>query len=161
MAATMTQNQLGWKQFASTLIQRERGVDVETEKWDHKVDRNDDEHHDDDDDNSDTSSSTNTRASRAIKQKHSNPAGKSKTVKWSKTKIIFATNEQQPTEEPAAFDEPKKARTRAQRRAVEEIPEPAAPIQKNRREQRTDYWVMHDDKRRSRARAMKAMMSVE
>jgi hypothetical protein len=43
------------KQFASTLIQRERGVDVETEKWDHKVDRNDDEHHDDD--NSDTSSS--------------------------------------------------------------------------------------------------------
>jgi len=149
----MTQNQIGWKQFASTLIQRE------TEKWDHKVHRNDDDHQDSD--NSDASTSTNTRASRALKQKQSKQTATMKNVKWSKMKIIFATNEQ-PTEEPAAFDEPKKAKTRAQRRAVEEIPEPAAPVQKEtRREQRSDYWVARDDKRRSSARSMKAMMSVE
>lgn len=153
----MTQNQIDWKQFASTLIQRERGV-VETEEWDHGSHRNDDDHQDSD--NSDASTSTNTRASRALKQKQSKQTATMKNVKWSKMKIIFATNEQ-PTEEPAAFDEPKKAKTRAQRRAVEEIPAPA-PVQKEtRREQRSDYLVMHDDKRRSSARSMKAMMSTE
>ena len=154
----MTQNQIDWKQFASTLIQRERGV-VETEEWNHGSHRNDDHQ---DSDNSDASTSTNTRASRALKQKQSKQSDTAKNVKWSKTKIVFTLNEQQPTEELAAFDEPKKAKTRAQRRAVEEIPEPAAPVQKEtRREQRSDYWVMHDDKRRSSARSMKAMMSTE
>lgn len=158
MAATMTQNQIDWKQFASTLIQRERG-DVEVEKFDHKSHRNDDDHQDSD--NSDASTSTNTRASRAFKQKQSKQSDTAKNVKWSKTKIVFAANEQQPTEEPAAFDEPTKAKTRAQRRAVEEIPAPA-PVQKEtRREQRSDYWVTRDDKRRSSARSMKAMKTME
>ena len=154
----MTQNQIGWKQFASTLIQRERGV-VETEKWDHKVHRNADEHQDSDD--SDASTSTNTRASRALKQKQSKQSDTAKNVKWSKTKIVFTMNEQQPTEEPTAFDEPTKAKTRAQRRAVEEIPAPAPVEKETRREQRSDYWVTRDDKSRSIARAMKAMKTME
>lgn len=155
----MTQNQIDWTQFSSILIQRERGV-VETEEWNHGSHRNDDDHQDSD--NSDASTSTNTRASRALKQKQSKQSDTAKNVKWSKTKIVFTMNEQQPTEEPAAFDEPTKAKTRAQRRAVEEIPEPAAPVQKEtRREQRSDYWVTRDDKRRSSARSMKAMMSTE
>ena len=147
MAATMTQNQIGWKQFASTLIQRE-------------CDRNDE--HDQGPDNSDAATSTtNTRASRALKQKQSKQSDTAKNVKWSKTKIVFTMNEQQPTEEPAAFDEPTKAKTRAQRRAVEEIPAPAPVEKETRREQRSDYWVTRDDRSRSIARAMKAMKTME
>lgn len=149
MAATMTENQLGWKQFASTLIERECDTG-------HK---NDEQLHEDSD-NSDASTSTNTRASRALKQKQSNQTGTVKTVKWSK--FIIASGEQ-PTEEPTSFDEPKpnKAKTRAERRAIEEDRAPA-PVQKEtRREQRSDYWVTRDDKRRSSARAMKAMISTE
>ena len=159
MAATMSQSQIGWTQFASTLIRREHG-DAEAEKWDHKDRRNDNEHQDSD--ISDASNSTNTRASRALKQKQSKQTCIVKNVKWSKTKLVFASNEQ-PTEEPAAFDEPTKAKTRAQRRAVEEIPAPAtAPVQKEtRREQRSDYWVTRDDKLRRSARAMNTMMSAE
>ena len=158
MAATMSQSQIGWTQFASTLIRREHG-DAEAEKWGHKDRRNDNEHQDSD--ISDASTSTNTRASRALKQKQSKQTCIVKNVKWSKTKLVFASNEQ-PTEEPAAFDEPTKAKTRAQRRAVEEIPAPPAPVQKEtRREQRSDYWVTRDDKLRRSARAMNTMMSAE
>lgn len=154
----MTQNQIGWKQFASTLIQRERGG-VETEKWNHGSYRNDDEHQDSDD--SDTSTSTNMRGSRAFKKRQPKQTDTVKNVKWSKTKIGFTMNEQQPTEEPAAFDEPTKAKTRAQRRAIEEIPGPAPVRRETRREQRSDYWVTRDDKRRSSARSMKAMKTME
>ena len=104
----------------------------------------------------------NVLGSLKTKQKQSKQSDTAKNVKWSKMKIVFTMNEQQPTEEPAAFDEPTKAKTRAQRRAVEEIPEPAAPVQKEtRREQRSDYWVVRDDKCRNSAKAMKAMMSTE
>ena len=157
MAATMSQSQIGWTQFASTLIRREHG-DAEAEKWDHKDRRNDNEHQDSD--ISDASTSTNTRASRALKQKQSKQTCIVKNVKWSKTKLVFASNEQ-PTEEPAAFDEPTKAKTRAQRRAVEEIPAPAPVKKETRREQRSDYWVTRDDKLRRSARAMNTMMSAE
>jgi hypothetical protein len=108
-----------------------------------------------------TTSTTNTRASRALKQKQSKQSDTAKNVKWSKTKIVFTMNEQQPTEEPAAFDEPTKAKTRAQRRAVEESPAPAPVEKETRREQRSDYWVTRDDKRRSSARAMKAMKTMD
>lgn len=142
----MTSTQFGWKQFASTLIQRERDTEL--------VHRND-EHREEDNDGSDAATSTNPRNSRAIKQKHSNKNGTAKNVKWSS--FIIASDEQF-TEEPTAFGEPKKAKTRAQRRAIEEIPEPAAPVQKEtRHERRSEYWVMRDDKRRSSARAMKTM----
>ena len=159
MAATMSESQIGWTQFASTLIRREHG-DAEAEKWDHKDRRNDNEHQDSD--ISDASTSTNTRASRALKQKQSKQTCIVKNVKWSKTKLVFASNEQ-PTEEPAAFDEPKpnKAKTRAERRAIEEDRAPAPVQKKTRREQRSDYWVVRDDKCRNSAKAMKAMMSTE
>jgi hypothetical protein len=145
MATTMTQNQIGWKQFASTLSTRNDVVN---------------DHPDQDNEISDITPSANTRASRANKQKHSKHTGQAKTVKWSNTIVI--TPSEQPVDETAAFDAPKKAKTRAQRRAVEEIQEPTAPLQKEtRREQRTDYWVIRDDKRRSSARAMKLMNTME
>jgi hypothetical protein len=144
MATTMTQNQIGWKQFASTLSTRNDVVN---------------DHPDQDNEISDITPSANTRASRANKQKHSKNPAQVKSVKWSKAIVI--TPSEQPVDEPDAFDAPKKAKTRAQRRAVEEIP-PPAPVQKEtRREQRSDYWVTRDDKRRSSARAMKAMNTME
>lgn len=144
-ATTMTSTQFGWNQFASTLIQRERETKL--------VHGRDEQHQDSDDSNG--SNSTNTRASRALKQKHSKQNGTAKNVKWSS---FIISSDEQSTEEPTAFGEPKKAKTRAQRRAIEEIPEPAVPLQKEtRRERRSEYWVMRDDKRRSSARAMKTM----
>lgn len=154
MAATMTENQFNWKQFASTLTRRE----CETgHKNDEQLDQ--DQLHQDSDD---ASSSTNTRASRALKQKQkqSQQSANAKTVKWSK--FIIASGEQ-PTEELTTFDEPKpnKAKTRAERRAIEEDRAPAPVQKKTRREQRSDYWVVRDDKCRNSAKAMKAMMSTE
>jgi len=146
-ATTMTSTQFGWNKFASTLIQRERAMELA---------HNTAEQLHQDSDDSDGSKSTNARASRALKQKHSKQNGTAKNVKWAK--IIIISSDEQSTEEPIAFGEPKKAKTRAQRRAIEEIPEPAAPLQKEtRRERRSEYWVMRDDKRRSSARAMKTM----
>jgi len=145
MATTMTHNQIGWKQFASTLSTRNDAVN---------------DHPDQDNEISDITPSANTRASRANKQKHSKNPAQEKSVKWSKAIVI--TPIEQPAEESVAFEEHKKAKTRAQRRAVEEIPEPEAPLQKEtRREQRSDYWVTRDDKRRSSARAMKLMNTME
>jgi hypothetical protein len=145
MATTMTQNQIGWKQFASTLSTRNDVVN---------------HHPDQDNEISDITPSANTRASRAITQKHSKNPAQVKSVKWSKSIVI--TPIEQPAEESVAFEEHKKAKTRAQRRAVEEIPEPEAPVQKEtRREQRSDYWVMREDKRRSSARAASAMKTMD
>ena len=58
-----------------------------------------------------------------------------------------------------------KAKTRAQRRAIDSISEEAATIEsispKKKRERRSPYWVERDDKRRGEARTFKTQYQLE
>lgn len=84
-------------------------------------------------------------------------------VKKSKAPIAVSTT---PTSTPvkvaACPDAPKKAKTRAQRRAIDDdsvVQETAAFETPKKKERRTDYWVHRDTLRRNRAKAFKAVCS--
>ncbi len=83
-------------------------------------------------------------------------------VKKSKAPIAVSTT---PTSTPvkvACPDAPKKAKTRAQRRAIDDdsvVQETAAFETPKKKERRTDYWVHRDTLRRNRANAFKAVCS--
>jgi hypothetical protein len=62
----------------------------------------------------------------------------------------------QPNTASSTHPQVKKARTRSQRRAIEEITEQEPEIQASKhKERRSSYWVERDDKRRSEARTFK------
>lgn len=83
-------------------------------------------------------------------------------VKKSKAPIAVSTT---PTSTPvkveACHDAPKKAKTRAQRRAIDDdsIVQETALETPKKKERRTDYWVQRDTLRMNRAKAFKAVCS--
>lgn len=142
---TMTSAQIAWTKFSSTHIQREGGAA--------------DEHHDDHEENFDMPITSKTSTSTT--------STKSKRVQFSTTGHLINTNNRNnltaataiaisPTAPAAGFEQVKKAKTRAERRAeepeVDSEPE-AKPVA--RKERRSDYWVQRDDLRRNDARMMK------
>lgn len=153
---TMTSAQLAWKQFTAAHIQREGG-----EAHEHRdLPDNREEGFDmpapiTASKNSKTSTSKTTIST------------KSKRIQFSTTGHLINTNNRNnltaatavaisPAAPAAEFEQVKKAKTRAERRAEEpevepeEAEEPAA-----RKERRSDYWVQRDDLRRNNARTMK------
>ena len=152
---TMTSAQL-WKQFTAAHIQREGGEaherrdlpDDREESFDMPVP---------------ITASKNSRTSTS----KTPTSTKSKRIQFSTTGHLINTNNRtaataattatvSPAAPAAGFEQVKKAKTRAERRAEEpeiepEAEEPAAP-----KEQRSDYWVQRDDLRRNNARTMKS-----
>jgi hypothetical protein len=149
---TMTSAQLAWKQFTAAHIQREGGAH---ELADDREDRFD--------------TPVPITASKASKTSTtSTTSTKSKRIQFSTTghlidtnnrnKLTAATAATTATISPAAgFEQVKKAKTRADRRAeepeVDSEPEAEEPVA--RKERRSDYWVQRDDLRRDNARMMK------
>lgn len=154
----MTSAQFAWKQFTAAHIQREGGEARE---------------HRDFPDNREEGldvpvSITASKNSRTSTSK-TTTSTKSKRIQFSTTGHLINTNNRNsltaataatisPAAAPAAgFEQVKKAKTRADRRAEEpevdlevEAEEPVA-----RKERRSDYWVQRDDLRRDNARMMK------
>lgn len=150
---TMTSAQLAWKQFTAAHIQRECG-----EAHEHRdLPDNREEGFDMPDlsKNSRTSPTTSTTST------------KSKRIQFSTTGHLIDTNSRNkltaattatisPTAPAAGFEQVKKAKTRADRRAEEpEIEPEEAEEPVARKERRSDYWVQRDDLRRNNARTMK------
>ena len=149
---TMTSAEL-WKQFTADHIQREGGAherrdipDNREEGLDVPIPSK----------NSRTSTSKTTTST------------KSKRIQFSTTGHLIDTNKRNnltaataaaisPAAPAAGFEQVKKAKTRAERRAeepeVDSEPEAKGPVA--RKERRSDYWVQRDDLRRSNARMMK------
>ncbi len=152
---TMTSAQL-WKQFTAAHIQREGGEaherrdlpDDREESFDMPV------------------PITASKASKTSTSK-TTTSTKSKRIQFSTTGHLINTNNRNnltaattatvsPAAPAAGFEQVKKAKTRAERRAEEpvvepeEAEEPVAP-----KERRSDYWVQRDDLRRNNARMMK------
>lgn len=157
MTTTMTPAQFAWKQFSAAHIQRECGEAHE---------------HRDLPDNREEgldmpipiTASKNSRTSTS----KTTTSTKSKRIQFSTTghlidnnnrnKLTAATAATTVAISPAAgFEQVKKAKTRADRRAeepeVDSEPEAEEPVA--RKERRSDYWVRRDDLRRDNARTMK------
>ena len=153
---TMTSSQLAWKQFTAAHIQREGGArehrdlpDDREESFDMPVPITASK-------NSMTSTSKTTTST------------KSKRIQFSTTGHLINTNNRNnltaataatisPAAPAAGFEQVKKAKTRADRRAeepeVDSDPEAEEPVA--RKERRSDYWIQRDDLRRNDARMMK------
>ncbi len=84
-------------------------------------------------------------------------------VKKSKAPIAVSTTPiSTPVKVAACPNAPKKAKTRAQRRAIDDdsvVQETAAFETPKKKERRTDYWVHRDTLRRNRAKAFKSVCS--
>lgn len=91
---------------------------------------------------------------------------KSKRIQFSTTGHLIDTNKRtaataatavaiSPAAPAAGFEQVKKTKTRAERRAEEPEVEPEAEEPVARKERRSDYWVQRDDLRRNNARMMK------
>ena len=129
--ATTRQNQIGWQQFSHRFLGKQE--------------------HEDNDDNNDRNDTFEAVQSRP----------KPKQPRQLRKHVQFVQTEKAPeTTAPAApaHEEVHKAKTRAQKRAIEDddaIPiEPEAAASKHK-ERRSDYWVHHDDIRMNRARVWK------
>jgi hypothetical protein len=150
----MTSAQFAWKQFTAAHLQREGGEahehrdlpDNREEGLDMPVPSK----------NSRTSTSKTTTST------------KSKRIQFSTTGHLINTNNRNnlaaattatisPAAPAAGFEQAKKAKTRADRRAeepeVDSEPEAEEPVA--RKERRSDYWIQRDDLRRNDARMMK------
>jgi hypothetical protein len=152
----MTSAQLAWNQFTAAHIQREGGAhehrdlpDDREESFDMPVPITASK-------NSMTSTSKTTTST------------KSKRIQFSTTGHLINTNNRNnltaataatisPAAPAAGFEQVKKAKTRADRRAeepeVDSDPEAEEPVA--RKERRSDYWIQRDDLRRNDARMMK------
>ena len=142
---TMTTAQFAWNQFSLNHIQRESGVDERLDKYlAEKIDDNEEGF----DMPGPVTSTTSTKSK--------------KRVQWSPTKhkLAAATAATTATISPVApaegFEQVKKAKTRAERRAEEpEVEEPEVEEPVARKDRRSDYWVQRDNLRRDNARTMK------
>ena len=142
---TMTHNQLAWRQFSTHHIRSELGTD----------DNKHDDARGDDDIRTERFDLTVLDTSKATTHRQS--AQSKKRVQWSPkppttTVPIAATVETTV----ALVEKPKKAKTRAARRA--EDPEFKSEVEEEpaaRKEMRSNYWVRRDDIRRDDARTMK------
>ena len=154
---TMTSAQLAWKQFTAAHIQREGGEAHE---------------HRDLPDNREEGIDmpvpiTASKASKTSTSK-TTTSTKSKRIQFSTTGHLINTNNRNnltaataatisPAAPAAGFEQVKKAKTRADRRAeepeVDSDPEAEEPVA--RKERRSDYWIQRDDLRRNDARMMK------
>ena len=148
----MTSDQLAWKQFTAAHIQREGGAHEHRDLPDNREEGFDM-----------PAPSKNSKTSTT-----STTSTKSKRIQFSTTGHLINTNNRNnltaattATISPAApttgFEQVKKAKTRADRRAeepeVDSEPEAEEPVA--RKERRSDYWVQRDDLRRNDARMMK------
>ena len=152
---TMTSAQLAWKQFTAAHIQREGGEAHE---------------HRDLPDNREEGIDmpvpiTASKASKTSTSK-TTTSTKSKRIQFSTTGHLINTNNRNnltaatavaisPAAPAAGFEQVKKAKTRADRRAEEPDVEPEAKEPVAPKERRSDYWVQRDDLRRNNARTMK------
>jgi hypothetical protein len=155
----MTSAQFAWKQFSANHIQREGRAHEHRDLADDR-----EEGFDMPVPNPITASKT-SKAS-----KTSTTSTKSKRVQFSTTGYLLDTNNRNkltaataattatisPAAPTAGFEQVKKAKTRADRRAEEpDIVEQADQEPVPRKERRSDYWVQRDDLRRNNARTMK------
>jgi hypothetical protein len=151
---TMTSAQLAWKQFTAAHIQREGG-----EAHEHRGDLPDNREEGFDMPAPSKASKTSTSKTTT--------STKSKRIQFSTTGHLINTNNRNnltaatavaisPAAPAAGFEQVKKAKTRADRRAEEpEIEPEEAEEPVARKERRSDYWVQRDDLRRNNARTMK------
>jgi hypothetical protein len=132
--ATTRQNQIGWQQFSHRFL----GKNTRQEQ-------------DDYDDNNNRNDPFDEAVQSRQKPHQKQPRQTRKHVQF-----VQITTEKAPEKASAAHEEVHKAKTRAQKRAIEDaIPiEPEAAASKHK-ERRSDYWVHHDDIRMNRARVWK------
>ena len=153
---TMTSAQL-WKQFIAAHIQREGEAHERRDLHEHRdLPDNREEGLDA------PAPSKNSRTSTS----KTTTSTKSKRIQFSTTGHLIDTNKRtaataatavaiSPAVPAAGFEQVKKAKTRADRRAEEPEVEPEAEEPVARKERRSDYWVQRDDLRRNNARTMK------
>ncbi len=147
----MTGDQFAWKQFSLNHIQREGGAA-------HGRRNDDDDYHEE---NFDVPVTSSTRATATSKTTHRQNQNKPRKSDVQKFQQIAAQAAAAAAAVAAALvekthEEVKKPKTRAERREIEptEIDTPAAAQTDKRpakREQRSEYWVERDNKRRSAA----------
>jgi hypothetical protein len=151
MTTTMTGDQFAWKQFSLNHIEREGGAAHERRR------RDDDYYHEE---NFDIPVTSSTRATATSKTTHRDNHYKPRKSDVQKFQQIAAQAAAATAAVAAALvekthEEVKKPKTRAERREIEptEIDTPAAQTDKRpaKREQRSEYWVERDNKRRSAA----------
>jgi len=143
----MTGDQFAWKQFSLNHIQREGGA---------AHGRNDDdEYYEENFDVPVTSSTRATATSKTTHRQNQNKPHKSDVQKFQQIAVAAVAAAVAAALVEKTHEEVKKPKTRAERREIEptEIDTPAAQTDKRpaKREQRSEYWVERDNKRRSAA----------